>query len=214
MATSKKIEDLVKKDDAVEKKLRGTMTAGSLADLVNKRKQERVTYLLLDISSSMAWMVNQSSWNNGSGPRRIDALRAILDGLEGSGVHIPKIAFSDDAHVITDLPEPSGGTNLRGGIDFAKLTGAEHLIVISDGEPDDAPGALKAGIAFDGPIDVFYVGPPNGPGEKFLADLCNTTGGEYAPADLGKPKELQSKIAGLLGSGTPQIEPRKGAIQL
>lgn len=177
---------------------------GSLLDKVKARRRNRKSFMLLDYSGSMGDPLD-GKWSITSFTRKADALQAIVKGLNDQGINLPMVGFGGFAthggiKFVTAVPEPEGMTPLAEGIEFCTREHAEHLIVISDGEPDDKRAALKAGEDFGGPIDVFYVGPDGGPGAAFLALLCNTTGGQYAPADLAETKQLETKIRGLLGA--------------
>ncbi len=184
--------------DLVKQRMRRSLTSSSLDDLVKAKKKGRKSFLLYDYSGSMDEPVGGS--HTGSLTRKIDALRSIDKTLTDSGVNILRIGFGESVGFIQQIPKPAGMTPLHKAIQFAAVEQAEHLIVVSDGAPDSEQLAMEEAIRFGGPIDVFYVGPPGQRGEDFLNELCNATGGSYAPADLADQKQLTSGIRGLLGA--------------
>ena len=181
----------------VEQHLKKT-ASGTLADLLKDRVRQRTTFLLLDVSGSMDAPI-------GPGHRKIDALRRIVDDLHGD-LHGPLVAFGlctapRQVAYVDRVPEPSGTTPLKEGIVFCHEEGAQRIIVVSDGAPDDAGGALEAARAFKHPIDVFFVGSDGETcGAAFLRSLCVAAGGQYDDTPLTAPKELATKIRGLLNA--------------
>ena len=81
----------------------------------------------------------------------------------------------------------NGGTNLQGALEFVKVADLPGMrfIVISDGYPDDAEGALQIARQFRSRIDTIYVGPEEDKsGRDFLARLANCKGGEIGRAHV------------------------------
>lgn len=195
-------DELVKKEGGIRKKLEGTLQAGSLGQLVKERQVERETFLLLDYSSSMADSVSPYGLT-----RKIDALRQVAHDLRDD-VSCPQVGFGGYAQsggirfLAESIPEPSGGTPLAEGIFFCKQQGAKHLIVVSDGAPNDREAALQAARDFDGPIDVFYVGPEGDAGAEFMKRLAEATKGRVQVTTLKETKFLTSAIRGLLAGAT------------
>jgi hypothetical protein len=62
-----------------------------------------------------------------------------------------------------------------------------RLVLISDGEPDNAPQTLKTAAKFKSKIDTIFVGSETGAGREFLRQLAAATGGV---AVVNKPGEL------------------------
>ena len=169
-------------------------------DALVKAKTRR-SLLLVDASGSMADTIRKT------GERKIDALRKVVDGLRETHP-VPVAAFGcygEPVTVVDRVPEPQGGTPLDLAIDFGREQGATHLIVVTDGEPNDEGAAFAAARAFGGQIDVFYVGNGNDSGSRFAQQLARMTGGTCGVTDLGETKQLQSRIAGLLGSANDLI---------
>src|SRR5262245_12590486 len=170
-------------------------------DLDDFLRGARRSLLLIDTSSSIGDRIR-------SGERRIDALRKVVRMVKAEK-NVPTAAFgrfysSDGSfqlvRVVEDVPEPEGMTPLAEAIDFGRREGATHLVVVTDGEPDNEQRALAAAQAFANPIDVFFVGDAPSAGERFAQRLAQLTGGTFGNADLGtQQKQLTTKIAGLLG---------------
>lgn len=198
---------IVKSQADLARKLTGGLTSGSLADIVKAQQIEEETFILLDYSSSMDENCS-GSWDS-DGDRKIDALRRVANDLK-SEVNCRHIGFggypSMDHNAVRFLdhepiPEPEGGTPLAFAIRFAKGNGGKHLVVVSDGAPDNEHDAMTAAKEFGGPIDVFYVGPRNASGERFLKELANATKGSCSVTSLKNTKEITAGIRGLLSAG-------------
>lgn len=186
--------------DTVKTKLATTLKAGSLASLIQAKKAERLTFLLIDCSSSM----NGGTGEYG-GPSRMRGLANVVQTLHSDGLRPPMVGFglnhSDPIAFVTDVPgQGIGGTPLAQAITFAHQHNAGHLIVVSDGEPDDANAALWAADAFGGPIDIFFVGTPGGSGERFLQQIARATKGQCQSVSLAQPAQLTAGIRGLLAA--------------
>jgi Mg-chelatase subunit ChlD len=173
-------------------RLQKSMARTSLDDLVKART--RRTLLLVDVSSSMAERV--------AAGKKITLLREVVRDLLKTHA-VPVAAFGGrEVYLVEEIPDPNGGTPLAEAIDFATHEGANHLVVVTDGQPNHEGGAFAAARTFGGTIDTFYIGDGNDRGSQFCQELSAMTGGVAHLTDLGKPKELSAKIAGLLGDGT------------
>jgi Mg-chelatase subunit ChlD len=156
----------------------------------------RRSLLLVDCSGSMADRLERTN------ERRIDALRRVLRQLRSTH-SAPIAAFGGcrQVEIVEDAPEPTGSTPLDDAIDFGREQGANHLVVITDGEPNSQASAFEAAARFGNPIDVFYIGDAHGFGLTFARELARRTGGEAHLSDVSATKQLSSQIAGLLGDG-------------
>jgi translation initiation factor 2B subunit (eIF-2B alpha/beta/delta family) len=168
----------------------------SLKGLVRNRVQRSL--LLVDCSGSMSSTVK-------TGKRKIDVLREVVKDLRETHP-VPVAAFGHSTkgatvEVVDMIPEPHGSTMVHKAILFGKQEGATHLVLVTDGFPDSESYAFAAAREFGGPIDVFYIGDGGDSGAEFAKQLAALTGGTANVTDLGAPKQLTSKIAGLLGSG-------------
>jgi Mg-chelatase subunit ChlD len=172
--------------------LNRSMAKSDLDDLLVGARR---SLLLVDCSSSMHARTM-------GGKRRIDALRTIVTDLRATHP-VPLAAFggNDQVEIVEAPVEPTGGTPLDIAIDFGKEQGANHLVVVTDGEPNSELTAFAAAKRFGGPIDVFFVGDAFTRGAQFAKELAEMTGGTSGVSSLDAPKELTSKIAGLLGDG-------------
>jgi Mg-chelatase subunit ChlD len=180
---------LVKTTAAIDQ-LKKSLAKNSLDDLVKARS--RRSLLLVDTSSSMGQVVYRL------GVRRIDALRNVVDDIRESHP-VPVAAFSgSNVRVVDTVPEPCGNTPMCRAIDFATREGANHIVLVTDGQPTDGI-PYAAARAFGGPIDTFYIGNGNDEGARLCQELSRMTGGTCNVTDLGEPKRLSAKIAGRLG---------------
>jgi Mg-chelatase subunit ChlD len=185
--------DLVRTQAALDK-LKGSLAKGSLGSLIQSKRR---SLLLVDCSSSMREPIR-------SGERRIDALRKVVANLRSTHP-VPVAAFpgTHGVELVDSVPEPRGMTPLHWAIEFGTRERANHLVVVTDGEPDSEPAAFEAARAFGGPIDVFFIGDAGtSRGAQFARQLAEATGGTFNLTDLGKPKELGAKITALLGDGS------------
>lgn len=188
----------------MKRELAKTSQHTSLDDFAKAGRKRSI--LLVDVSGSM----NEPAR---SGRRRIVELRTVVAELrETHPVPVAAFGLSGDVTVklVDSIPDPDGFTPLHDAIDFAKASGATHIVVVSDGRPDSMSLAKEAGRKFGGPIDTFYVGGDD-EGAAFMKGLAELTGGSSNVTDLGETRFLVSKIRGLLGPGTPQL---RAAIEL
>lgn len=197
-------------DALMRTKLEKSMNIKSLTDLVRVRSTE-TAFLLIDVSGSM-----KETMRNGK--ERITALREVVADIQKNSP-TKMIAFGGHdggAYMTATVPNAGGGTPLAEAIRLAKTQNIGRAVVISDGMPNNAQDAMTAAKEFGGRIDVVFVGDPGEPGEAFLKELAEMTGGTEFHGDLSQPKELGAKISGLLGSGDDDDddEDEKGAIQL
>lgn len=179
-------------DKAIARKLEAGEPLTKFDKLLGKHQQATKVVLLLDTSGSM------SSQADTPNERRIDALRGVVSTLRLKQLAFKQLIFNSDFMWSDIIPEPTGGTNLAGALDFVGQIKPEHLIVVSDGEPDSQEAAMLAAKKLACKIDVFYVGPKGLPGEAFLKQLATSTGGTSEAVSF---KELAEKVAGILTTG-------------
>lgn len=162
--------------------------------------------ILADISGSMAGcssIANLSCWD------------CLKQALQAQGERAAVLAFETLVYETTadDLPQPTGATNLTGALEHATALEPLHVLVISDGEPNDPKTALTAAcqLANDCIIDVLYIGPNNEKAKQFMRSLAEVGRGRYMEFDLTaekSPLELTSKVSSLLalpGPGTIEL---------
>jgi len=179
-------------------KIKSGVPLSRLEKEMAKREQAHKVVLLLDTSGSM------SSQADSPGERRIDALRGVVASLQQQSVPYKQLVFNTDCAWSDIIPEPTGGTNLSGALEFVEKISPQHLIVVSDGEPDSQEATLAIAKRLGCKIDVFYVGPKGSPGEAFLKQLAKSTGGS---AETVSFKELTAKIAGILAASNSEAKP-------
>jgi Mg-chelatase subunit ChlD len=183
-------------DLVLKQKLESSLVKGSLASLVQARKAQRTVMFLIDCSGSMNYPLV-------GGGTRMSALREVMRELAHQGHSRQMVSiggYGPVGFLTHSIPEPSGSTPLAEAIEFAHFHGAGHLIVISDGEPNDPEHAMHAAQQFGGPIDVFFVGDAGSQGEQFLQQLARHSGGKLDTISLDQPKQLEAKLKGLLAA--------------
>lgn len=180
--------------------LERTLEVKSLKDLV-RAKTAVNPVLLIDVSGSMGLGMR-------NGKRRIDGLRDTVKEIQSSHRDTRMIAFgmsdfdASSVGFVGTVPEPSGGTPLHTAIAFARKNEIGRAVVISDGIPDSRTHAMEEARSFGGRIDVVFVGNPGEPGEEFLRQLAEATGGTAFTGDLSEPKQLGKGVIALLEGGT------------
>jgi len=174
-------------------KLQKSLAIGSLKDIAKDRKaatEAKRAFLLLDCSGSMAEHCEPNR-------PKIVALRELVDSLKAGGLLFTQVIFPGPnwaAEMASHIPAPSGGTPMHAALEVANIEDARHVVVISDGIPDDesatkhaATELKKKGVK----IDVFYVGPYPHPGEKFLRSLATMTGGKFQATTLTTAQRIE-----------------------
>lgn len=154
--------------------------------------------IIVDISGSM----NAPDSRDGLTRWQIagQELRKLQETMPGK---LAVIAFADRAEfvpsgILPAIGKVGQGTALAGALKFAKTLDVSGVsfVVISDGQPNNAQACLNAASAFTNRIDTVYVGPENGHGSQFLAQLAAQSGGQNATAD--RVKELAATTQKLL----------------
>lgn len=136
-----------------------------------------VIAVLADCSGSMADFVgsfHMSKW---------DHLQVALKDVVTSYPAIRIVAFDSVSKVVanpSELPYPSGSTDLAGALKLAAQWKPQKTIVISDGLPDNERAALKIADSMTGAIDTIYCGPDGDPAVEFLQRLSKESGGSSA----------------------------------
>lgn len=180
---------ITKIDTSIEEQKKQMRRTSSLRDLINRANQKK-TVLALDASGSMSAVCQ-------NGKVRADNLRDAIKDLP----ELPTITFGYgvrlfDSQTQADL-NPNGGTPMTEAFRLAKSEGFTHVIVVTDGQPNDPSGALAE--ALDLKVDAIYVSDP--PVPDFLVRLTGGKVGNISIDSLSFAKELTSAIRGLLADG-------------
>jgi uncharacterized protein with von Willebrand factor type A (vWA) domain len=145
---------------------------GATARAQERMSRPRRKVILADVSSSMA--------ERAGSRRKIDVL---ADALATAPDQATLVAFSSHVTPVRSakmLPAPSGGTALHLALDHAHALEATHVLVISDGHPDDPSAALTVADRLDARIDVVYCGPDNdASGMAFMSRLARNGGAAH-----------------------------------
>jgi uncharacterized protein with von Willebrand factor type A (vWA) domain len=176
---------------------------GALAQQSGKSIAESFTsadvICLVDVSGSM------SDTDSRGGRSRYDVaceeLALLQRSLPGK---IAVVGFSSTTEFCPGgIPRfQGGGTNMDDALKFVKVADVPGMrfILISDGQPNNAPETLKVAKTFTNKISTIYVGPEDHPfGRDFLHQLAAVTGGTSITND--RAKELATGVKLLLGSG-------------
>jgi len=102
------------------------------------------------------------------------------------------------------LPDdPAGSTDVASALEYVqKIDGCGiRIILISDGEPDNAPLAFEVAKRFtDTRIETVYIGPEGGSGAEFLRKLSALTGGVHVKQNVGEIPNLAATVTKLLSA--------------
>ena len=150
--------------------------------------------LLLDTSYSMEAPVE---YQDGQPIRAIDNLRKLAEQFK----QLRKFSFSSQVQEIGSwIPEPSGGTDLANAFRYLKQQGCKHVVLLTDGQPDDEESTLQEAIGLK--VDVYYIGKGETP--DFLLRLAKQCGGSVGHSELltGNIQQIGQTIAGYLEGGS------------
>lgn len=160
-----------------------TIVAGSVGAVARKNGTSIASgflnvkaFVMVDISGSM------QTCDAGGGLSRYEAALAQLTRLQDQNPgEIAVGSFASSANFCpAGVPTfPGGGTDMAAALSMMLMADNTdiRLVLISDGEPDSAPNALKIARKFRSRIDTIFVGDESGPGRKFLQELAAATGG-------------------------------------
>jgi len=142
---------------------------------------------LLDYSGSMEYVESK-------GRTRLQHLISIMDKFPNER----KFIFSGDCKEVHSLPTTAiGSTDLAEGFEEVKRCGISHVVLITDGEPDDEESAEQAAKGLK--IDAFFVGSQdNVRAKEFLRRLCDNSGGSFDSTNISNVQQIESGIRGLL----------------
>jgi hypothetical protein len=165
---------------------RQELSSRSLRQALELHKARSARCLLLDVSGSMVSLMP-------TGTRKIDRLRELAKDFPHERIFV----FADGCRETTAVPEPHGGTDLAGAFRHVREHGVCHVVLITDGLPDNEQAALREAAGLK--VDVLYAGPL--PQPDFLSRLALATGGHGQVVDLGDRALLGGSVRGLLGDG-------------
>ena len=188
---------ITKTNDKVEEyKKTKTLT---LAERMNILKVNKDTCLLIDVSISMGAPAFINVNGEGKDKSRYDLTLETLEKFPA----IRKFVFSRDCHEILEgdkIPSPNGSTALDLGFKRVSEKGLKHIVLLTDGQPNDEHAALSAARAIkDLKLNIIYIGPK--PIPLFLTQLANAVNGTFDDVALisgAAQKTLESKIKGYL----------------
>ena len=163
---------------------------------------------LFDTSGSMAFTDDESA------RRRVELATEVMQGVLAAtprmrvvtfGVQVAELAGIEPGPNL-QLPEPAGGTPLDKALGYIAERGwrPNHIVVISDGQPDDRQAAIAAAKALAPVvIDAIYVGPDTDPAAigfmRVLSLAGGTVHGISGRRSLANPEKLADEIVLRLG---------------
>lgn len=150
--------------------------------------------LLLDTSYSMVATVE---YQNGQPIRAIDNLRTLAEQFK----QLRKFSFNSIVQEVGGwIPEPEGGTDLARAFAYLKQQNCKHIVLLTDGQPDDEESALQEAIGLK--VDIYYIGKGKTP--NFLIRLAKQCKGSIGHSELlaGNLTAIGQTIAGYLEGGS------------
>lgn len=151
--------------------------------------------ILADVSASMA--------ERAGSDRKIDALSASLASVLVDAPAAAVIAFATVAGPVAPgapLPQPTGGTALHLALEAAR--DHRRVLVISDGQPDSAPDALRVAeriVAAGARIDTLFIGSDDDrAGIAFMRRLAEVGRGETLTCDIVRQRGDRAQLAGAI----------------
>lgn len=159
-----------------------SIVAGSLAALAQRQNvgvaclfADATHVVVVDVSGSMA------NADSRGGRRRIDVAREELAKLQAQHPgRLAIIGFSERARFLPGgvVPEAETNTDLAGALGYARRVDGTGLalVVITDGQPDDATAALAEAQRFTCRIDVVFVGDEADAGAQLFCKLLARSG--------------------------------------
>ena len=136
--------------------------------------------------ASMALLLDTSGSMMGS---PIQKLRELAQEF----VYVRRFEFNSTCRELgkwEEIGDATGSTQMGAAFKYVKNVGIDHIVLITDGDPDSETHALQESVGLK--IDIYYVGPE--PAPHFLAALANQTGGKYGTATLDDIKQLTETI--------------------
>lgn len=178
---------------------------GSIADVAAKENISIAEAFMrckkvcvVDVSGSM------DTADSRMGRTRYDvACEELAKVQEANPGAVAVVSFSDAAEICENgFPTyMGGGTDLQEAMEFVSFAdGTVEFIVISDGQPDDGPGAIRSASKLKSKIDTVFVGNDNDERAKeFLRDLAAKHGG--VAVDAKQAASLAERVTLMLNAG-------------
>lgn len=167
--------------------------------LASQKRPHNCDWVVADISLSMNWAAFEDK-------RRITCLRDALRPLAG---RVQVLAFNNTTQFVQadEIPDAGGGTDLAGALRTMHELEPLHILVVSDGEPNNKPDALTEATKLSDQcvIDVLYIGPQETAAEEFMQALARAGRGRYSKFDINKqsPLLLGNKVSDMLALPAP-----------
>jgi hypothetical protein len=171
-----------------------------MPDANPESKANAVSIILVDVSASMAEPVGDR--------RRCDVLDEILRQVLPASQDARVFAFSELVQEIergARVPVPGGGTALHTALTYIAPFQPMQVVVLSDGEPNDAEAALAVARTLSCNFVTYFCGDErNHTAVAFLRALAWTSSngiGHAAVIDLHYPDKLVAELRLQLTTG-------------
>lgn len=166
---------------------------------VDRKTPHNCDMVIADLSGSMSSEAFE-------GKSRYQCLQQALAPFKG---RVQVLAFNSRVWEVDadSLPQPDMFTAMAKAIETAIQLEPLHVLMISDGLPDNRTTALQAAdqLAQTCIMDVMYIGPEDENAEGFMQELANVGRGRYINfrVDKESPMQLESEIDSLLALPAP-----------
>lgn len=160
---------------------------GASAKAIRRRNRGEIRVVLADVSSSMA--------ESAGAVRKIDVLSGALTTVPPTVAIVAFSSFATDIAAGSPLPSPAGSTALHLALTHIASRDPSHVLVISDGHPDDERAALAAADRLDAKIDVIYCGPDHDrAGLAFMQRLARGGGKVHRRSFRHEPEKIAQTV--------------------
>jgi Mg-chelatase subunit ChlD len=157
----------------------GGRTGGEVSQALRERRQ-KAKEAIRNVSGAIAGLSEDTLFNvitfeSRPHPWRPDMVQATED-------------VKDDAEDYLDDLEPSGGTAMIPALETAFEMAPHHLVLVSDGEPNEGARAVLDRVRElnqDGAVTVHAIGIGEDHDEAFMRDVAEQNGGEYHARGAG-----------------------------
>lgn len=157
----------------------GGRTGGEVSQALRERRQ-KAKEAIRNVSDAIEGLTEDTWFNvitfeSRPHPWRPDMVQATED-------------VKDDAEDYLDDLEPSGGTAMIPALETAFEMAPHHLVLVSDGEPNEGSRAVLDRVRAlnpDGTVIVHAIGIGEDHDEAFMRDIAEQNGGEYHSRGAG-----------------------------
>lgn len=164
---------------------------GATARAAARAARGEIRIVLADVSASMA--------ESAGALTKAQVLDGALRQLPSATSLVAFSSYPVDIPAGGSLPPPSGSTALHTAIRHSAAREPTHVLIISDGHPDDAPAALREADRLGSVrIDVIFCGPDSDrEGLAFMRRLARGGGSVHHHNIRREPERLAQAVRAL-----------------